>query len=58
MDAQLRAARQRGVNLTGAYLWTPIDNYEWLAGWSVPFGVLDVQRRERPSAQVLRDLAC
>ncbi|MBB5921160.1 beta-glucosidase/6-phospho-beta-glucosidase/beta-galactosidase [Actinoalloteichus hoggarensis] len=46
------------MNLTGAYLWTPIDNYEWLAGWSVPFGVLDVQRRERPSAQVLRDLAC
>ncbi|APU16736.1 beta-glucosidase/6-phospho-beta-glucosidase/beta-galactosidase [Actinoalloteichus sp. GBA129-24] len=56
VDTQLRAARARGMNLTGAYLWTPIDNYEWLAGYDVPFGVLDAHRRERSSARVLREL--
>ena len=34
---------------------TGVDNYEWLHGWELPFGLLDRERRVRASAAVLRD---
>jgi beta-glucosidase len=44
----------RGVDVRGLFHWTGVDNYEWLHGFDVSFGLLDRDRRVRPSAQVLR----
>ena len=50
-----RDAIARGVDLRGFFHWTGVDNYEWLHGWELPFGLLDRERRVRASADVLRD---
>jgi beta-glucosidase len=55
-------AIQEGVNLRGYYHWTLVDNFEWEAGWSLRFGLyeLDVesgQRNPRTSAEVYRRIA-
>ncbi len=43
----------RGVDVRGFFHWTAIDNYEWLHGFDVSFGVIDIDRNVRPSAHVL-----
>jgi beta-glucosidase len=44
----------RGVEVRGFFHWTGVDNYEWLHGFDVQFGILDGDRNVRPSAAVLR----
>lgn len=44
----------RGVDVRGFFHWTAVDNYEWLHGYDVAFGLIDRDRTVRPSAQVLR----
>jgi beta-glucosidase len=44
----------RGVDVRGFFHWTGVDNYEWLHGYDVHFGLLDRDRNVRPSAAVLR----
>jgi beta-glucosidase len=44
----------RGVDVRGFFHWTAVDNYEWLHGFDVPFGILDRDRNIRPSAWVLQ----
>lgn len=53
-----RDALARGVDLRGFFHWTGVDNYEWLLGYDVAFGVIDRERAVRPSAAVLRRAAC
>ncbi len=48
------AAIARGVDVRGFFHWTAVDNYEWLHGFDVSFGLIDADRAVRPSAQVLR----
>jgi beta-glucosidase len=43
----------RGIDVRGFFHWTAVDNYEWLHGFDVSFGLMDRDRRVRPSAQVL-----
>ena len=43
-----------GVDLRGFFHWTGVDNYEWLHGYDVRFGIADADRTLRPSADVLR----
>jgi beta-glucosidase len=55
-------ALQEGVDLRGYYHWTLVDNFEWEAGWSLRFGLyeLDVEsghRRPRTSAAIYRRIA-
>jgi beta-glucosidase len=50
-------ARADGVDVAGVFFWTGVDNYEWLAGDRVPFGLFDRQRRPRPSAELVRRMA-
>jgi beta-glucosidase len=55
-------AIQEGVDLRGYYHWTLVDNFEWVAGWSMRFGLyeLDVQsgrRTPRTSAEIYRRIA-
>jgi beta-glucosidase len=43
----------RGIDVRGFFHWTAVDNYEWLHGYDVAFGLIDAERRVRPSAAVL-----
>ncbi len=44
----------RGIDVRGFFHWTAVDNYEWLHGFDVSFGLIDRARNVRPSATVLR----
>jgi beta-glucosidase len=43
----------RGIDVRGLFHWTAVDNYEWLHGYDVSFGIIDADRHVRPSAAVL-----
>ena len=45
---------ERGVDVRGFFHWTGVDNYEWLHGYDVDFGIIDRDRNVRPSARVLQ----
>jgi beta-glucosidase len=42
-----------GIDVRGFFHWTGVDNYEWLHGFDVSFGIIDIDRNIRPSAHVL-----
>jgi beta-glucosidase len=42
-----------GADVRGFFHWTAVDNYEWMHGYDVAFGIIDADRTVRPSAQVL-----
>ncbi len=44
----------RGIDVRGFFHWTAVDNYEWLHGFDVSFGIIDRERNVRPSASALR----
>jgi beta-glucosidase len=46
-------ALRRGIDVRGLFHWTAVDNYEWLHGYEVSFGIIDADRRVRPSALLL-----
>jgi beta-glucosidase len=46
-------ALERGVDVKGFFHWTAVDNYEWLHGFDIKFGIIDRDRNVRPSAMVL-----
>ncbi len=46
-------ALDRGVDVRGFFHWTAVDNYEWLHGFDVAFGIIDRDRNVRRSAHVL-----
>ncbi len=60
--AEAWRAIQDGVDLRGYYHWTLVDNFEWAAGWSLRFGLyeLDPQsgaRTMRTSGAVYQSIA-
>jgi beta-glucosidase len=46
-------AIDRGIDVRGLFHWTAVDNYEWLHGYDVSFGIIDRDRAVRASAMVL-----
>lgn len=42
-----------GIDVRGLFHWTAVDNYEWMHGYDVRFGIIDRDRNVRASAQVL-----
>jgi len=46
-----------GIDVRGLFHWTAVDNYEWLHGYDVKFGIIDAERRVKPSAGVLAEEA-
>jgi beta-glucosidase len=46
-------AISRGIDVRGLFHWTGVDNYEWLHGYDVAFGIIDRNRNVRPSAGIL-----
>ncbi len=51
----VQEALARGIDVRGLFHWTAVDNYEWLHGYdpAAAFGLVDVDRTVRPSAEVL-----
>ena len=39
----------RGIDVRGLFHWTAVDNYEWLHGYDVSFGLIDRDRTVRPA---------
>ena len=48
----------RGIDVRGLFHWTAVDNYEWLHGYDMAFGIIDADRTVRASARVLQREAC
>jgi beta-glucosidase len=49
----IHRAIEGGVDVRGLFHWTAVDNYEWLHGFNVRFGLIDSARNMRPSARLL-----
>jgi beta-glucosidase len=47
----------RGIDVRGFFHWTAVDNYEWLHGYDVAFGIIDRDRKVRASARLLQNEA-
>jgi beta-glucosidase len=50
----IHRAVEDGVDVRGLFHWTAVDNYEWLHGFNVHFGLIDGERNVRPSALLLK----
>lgn len=46
-----------GVDVAGFFHWTAVDNYEWLEGYDVKFGLFDHARKPKGSAAVAKQWA-
>jgi beta-glucosidase len=55
--AEVESAIADGIDVRGLFHWTSVDNYEWLYGYDVPFGLFDRDRAPRPSADLLSTLS-
>lgn len=47
-------AIQRGIDIRGFFQWTAFDNYEWLHGFDLQFGIINIDRTIKPSAKLLQ----
>ncbi len=59
--AAVQRAIAAGADVRGYYYWTFVDNYEWVEGWTTPFGLIALNpetqaRTPRKSAALYRDL--
>ncbi len=54
---QVQGALDDGIDVRGLFHWTAVDNYEWLHGYDVQFGLFDRDRRPRQSAALARRYA-
>jgi beta-glucosidase len=50
---ETQRALDDGIDVRGFFHWTAVDNYEWLHGDTVPFGLFDRDRNARDSITVL-----
>ncbi|MGC9125443.1 MAG: family 1 glycosylhydrolase, partial [Caldisericaceae bacterium] len=58
----LRKAKNSGVDILGYMHWSLMDNFEWAEGYSMRFGLYEVdfktlERKPRKSAFVYKDIA-
>ncbi|MFD3563462.1 family 1 glycosylhydrolase [Streptomyces sp. NPDC058686] len=53
---QVHGAMADGMDITGVHLWTGVDNYEWLDGHTVSFGLFDRNRAPRSSARIIQSM--
>ena len=58
---EVERAISDGIDIRGFFHWTAVDNYEWLHGYTVPFGLFDRERNairsrssDQPAARVDR----
>jgi beta-glucosidase len=60
--AALHRAIRHGTDVRGYYYWTLVDNYEWVEGWTTPFGLIALDpatqaRTPRRSAELYAAIA-
>ena len=60
--ANVHGAIQDGVDVRGYFHWTNTDNFEWARGYSVNFGLIEVDRKTldrtmRPSGRLYARIA-
>jgi len=60
--AAMHRAIEEGVPVKGYFHWSLVDNFEWAEGWTLPFGLIELdpvtQRRTlRPSADLYAAVA-
>jgi beta-glucosidase len=58
----MHAALARGVDVRGYYHWSLVDNFEWVEGWGLRFGLIALdpatqERIPRPSAALYAAIA-
>ncbi|TRZ80056.1 MAG: glycoside hydrolase family 1 protein [Actinobacteria bacterium] len=56
LDVVQKAITQ-GIDIRGFFHWTAVDNYEWLHGYDLQFGIIDADRSIKPSSELLRQEA-
>jgi beta-glucosidase len=54
---EVERAIDDGVDVRGFFHWTAIDNYEWLHGYDVRFGLFDRDRNPKASADLAKRYA-
>lgn len=59
---QLWSVIQQNMPVMRYYHWTLVDNFEWAEGWTLPFGLIEMDpetqaRRHRPSADLYTAVA-
>ena len=54
--SQLSRAIADGTDLRGYFYWSLIDNFEWSSGYTMKFGLHDINRQPRKSAKVYKKI--
>ena len=62
LDQVRGAILEDGVDVRGYFYWTSMDNFEWAHGYTMKFGLIEVdretlERRPKPSAQLYGRMA-
>ena len=52
----IHKAMEEGIDVRGYYLWSPIDNFEWTAGYEYKFGIAANDRNTQK--RTLKESAC
>jgi beta-glucosidase len=53
---RIHSSVEAGMDIAGVFIWTGMDNYEWLHGYDAPFGIFTAEREPKPSAHTVRRL--
>lgn len=58
---RVRDLIDRGIDIRGYFHWSLVDNFEWSEGWTLRFGLYELdprtqERRARGSASLFRDI--
>jgi beta-glucosidase len=54
---RVERAIEDGIDIEGFFHWTAVDNYEWLEGFDMLFGLFDRDRNAKASASLARSYA-
>ncbi len=52
----IRRAMTEGAQVKGYFHWTCFDNFEWSEGYAAKFGLMDRDRRIRPSGELYAEI--
>lgn len=55
--AAIWQASREGIPVAGYFHWSLMDNFEWTDGYAPQFGLMDKDRKWRPSAGLYRQIA-
>jgi len=58
---EIKKAKKEGLDIAGYFYWSLMDNFEWVEGYSMKFGLYEVdfktlERKIRKSAYIYKDI--